>query len=99
VAVTGDRASCEDASYSVRLRYTCCTQWWVDAIVQHTALEPGQAREARVVFRSGADRCPTCHCTGTTWDDPLRVPPAASASSVAEDWGFLQDRLGRERPT
>jgi hypothetical protein len=86
------------SSDSVTLRFRCCTDWLVEAIVQHCALEPGQTPDARVVFRPGANRCPQCGCTATTWDDPLRVAPATTVTSVAEDWGFLQDRLGREAP-
>lgn len=84
-------------TYGVVLRFRCCTTWNVGAVVQHCALMPGQAREARAVFRPGDDRCPQCGCTGTTWDDPLRIAPAITATSVADTWGLLNDRLARER--
>lgn len=86
-----------EGTFGVVLRFRCCTSWEVGAIVQHCALEPGQPREARAVFRPGDDRCPDCGCKGTSWDDPLRVPAAVTATSVADAWNMLDDRLARER--
>ena len=86
-----------DGTYGVVLRFRCCGTWKVAAVVQHCALMPDQPVEARAVFRPGDDRCPECGCKGSTWDDPLRVPAAVTATSVADAWDMLDDRLARER--